>query len=116
MTTYIIPRTGEKSLKFKGECIAESRREASPGRRDYYNLYKTESGKFVLEYEHKTDWQGEFDTSNAVVCDSKEDVITALANFDNELFGVDETFSRLAQELLDDCEKEDFSRFTVEEI
>jgi hypothetical protein len=76
MEKITIQRDGEKDLEFSGELIAKGHTNeddssyywsAESGRWSKYDLYKTDSGKFVLSVKHFSRWQGDIDEFSALV-------------------------------------------------
>lgn len=63
MKEYVLTRTGDRPLKFSGELIAQvdGRIFAGQEQNRWHELrvYKTASGKYVLEVSYYTQWQGE---------------------------------------------------------
>lgn len=63
MTTFTLPRTGDRPLQFDGEQIAEtdSRQTQGPCQTRWYELalYRTDGGKYVIAIGYRTQWQGE---------------------------------------------------------
>ncbi len=63
MTTFTLPRTGDRPLQFDGEQIAEadSRQPQGPCNNRWYELalYRTDGGKYVIAIGYRTQWQGE---------------------------------------------------------
>ena len=112
METYKVKRDGKRDLRFVGQRVAyatsQTHRGDTQNRWDEYTLYRTATGKFVLQMEYFTCWQGESGSDRAVVCDSEQEVILALESVDpcnGESFLLD-----LAKELLEeagiDCAEE----------
>jgi hypothetical protein len=100
MFNYKITRDGKIDLKFTGEMIAHAENSPDTARSNYSGstgrwtelvLYKTKGGKFVCSRIHGTQWQGERDSHEAVVCETEQQVVG--------FFGVD----KLAKELYDDA-------------
>lgn len=63
MTTFTLPRTGDRPLQFDGERIAstDSRQPQGPCNNRWYELglYRTASNKYVVAIGYRTQWQGE---------------------------------------------------------
>ena len=84
LATFTLQRDGAPPLRFKGELLAETRSSPDRGRGDWsgatgrwteLRLYRTKGGKFVCQRINRTQWQGERDSFEAVVCQTENDVM-----------------------------------------
>jgi hypothetical protein len=77
--TYTVPRDGKPDLRFEGEELASASTKTidGPGQNRFYRftLFKTSKGKYVCHTEYVTYWQNEDGTSEAMICDTVQDVI-----------------------------------------
>lgn len=82
-TQYELERTNGRSVKFTGEEIASAggkwRNGKEQTRWSTLTLYRTKGGKYVLQSEYITMWQGENGTSQVTVCDNPVSVIYTLS-------------------------------------
>ena len=76
--------TGRRPVVFEGELIAESRTawdqanwrwSGSTGRQERVRVWRTASGRFVVEHLRQTQWVGERDTTAVLVFDSVGDLV-----------------------------------------
>jgi len=77
--------TGRRPVVFEGELVAESRTSmdrahwrwsGSTGRCESVRVWRTETGRFVVEHVRKSAWQGEPDqTTYVLVFDSVGDLV-----------------------------------------
>jgi hypothetical protein len=71
-TSYLLPRSGQAPLKFTGEKIASSEGRIQNGRdhNRWHDLtvYRTAAGAYVVQIEYRTQWQGECEHAEAIVC------------------------------------------------
>ena len=78
MDTHIVKRDGDKPLTFSGEEIGVASSYSGQPRWFEVEIYRTESGKYVVhgvgmsDVEHESDWHW------AVICESGEEVVEAL--------------------------------------
>lgn len=79
MEEFTIPRKGKLPLKFTGEVLsyASSYVDGKP-RWFEVEIYRTESGKYVVHGSGLSDVSGETDWHWAEVCETPGEVITAL--------------------------------------
>lgn len=99
METCMVRRSKGKTLRFKGELLAEvrstpdqgsSRYSGSVGRWETYQLFRTSGGNYVGVKVHHTAWQGEKGWTEAELLKSQGEVF--------EFFGDDWLAQRLYQE------------------
>ncbi len=68
---FILPRTGDRPLTFRGKLLkaVSSRQHQGACQNRYWGLtlYRTESDKFVLRIHYNTQWQGEHDTDTVMI-------------------------------------------------
>ena len=80
-----IERTGQRSLEFEGEQLAETstKNHAGKERNRWHELsvWKTQSGKFVAAVSYRTQWEGEAGYDDALVFDSLEQVATLFEEY-----------------------------------
>jgi hypothetical protein len=98
--TYKLIRDGKRDLSVTGTIVATAssrigRDGQSQNRWTVLTLYKTKSGKFVVQSVGHTLWMGESTRYAATVCENEEAVVEALTQ--------NEYLSELAKELLDDA-------------
>ena len=67
-----------EDLVFTGEKIATGGNRSTYGdaqnRYNYYELYRSESGKYIFVDEYVTHWQGETGSRNGYILDSVDDL------------------------------------------
>ena len=99
---YLVKRDNQRDLRITGEQLATASSHHYQGDRQNrwteLELYKTESGKYVIATIGRTCWQGESDYHTAVICDTEQEVIRALENDEHS-----EGLGWLAKELLDEA-------------
>jgi len=87
LTTIIIQRTNERSLRFRGLLLGKSGSSfdnshpdysGRTGRRETLYLYSTSGGNYVAVRENETQWQGEHDTTEAKLCKTVDEVVDFL--------------------------------------
>jgi hypothetical protein len=85
----IVERDDEADLVFTGVQIAHADDDPmnQQSRWTELTLYQAENGKYICQKAHKTRWQGEHDSYEAIVCDTYNDII--------EYFG----YGRIAKKL-----------------
>ncbi len=81
----LVERDNGRNLSFSGELIAKasssdnramgSSWSGETGRWQVLRLYKTARGKYVAQRINRTRWQGDRDTSEAVICENEGQVI-----------------------------------------
>jgi hypothetical protein len=89
VATHILQRTGNTSLKFDGEIVAESRPALGSGKKGkdpqrWHELviYKTAGGKFVLAISYRAEWKGEQSHYSADILPDVASVIAAIRKYD----------------------------------
>ncbi|MCZ8158310.1 MAG: hypothetical protein O9256_00195 [Rhizobiaceae bacterium] len=100
-TKLTVERDGEPALTFTGVQIASARSfgdrghpdfSGSTGRWTVLKLYRTKGGKLVAERIERTQWQGEEDQHEGIVCETEPEIV--------EFFG----HGRLAKQLYSEAE------------
>jgi hypothetical protein len=93
MSTHILQRTGNTSLKFDGELIADSRPAPASGKKGKDSkrwhelaIYKTTSGKFVLAVTYRSEWKGEQSHYSAEILTDVASVVAAIREYDPVLY------------------------------
>lgn len=98
---FTVERDDEPAITFTGVEIASTwscgdrghpNYSGSTGRWTVLNLYRTKGGKLVCERIERTQWQGEHDQHEGVVCETEREII--------EFFG----HGRLAKELYSEAD------------
>lgn len=85
MTEFRINRDNNAVLTFEGVVLATtSSRRAGQNRWTELTLYKTDSGKYVIESIGKSDLDGETDRTTAKIADSPAGVRKSLLRFGRE--------------------------------
>ncbi len=106
MENYIVKRDGQRDLKFTGEIIgaASSRWLAGKEQNRWteVKIYKTQSGKFVVETINYTQWQGELNNYRAEICDNPLQAMEELSYTEDGSF----YFSGVGKEALEEAIKE----------
>lgn len=89
MRTHILQRTGNTSLKFDGEVVAESRPEPQSGKKGKdpqrwheLTIYRTSGGKFVLAITYRAEWKGEQSHYSAEIIPDVPSVVAAIRKYD----------------------------------
>lgn len=86
MTEYKLQRDGDSPVAFAGELLneADSQGHQGPTENRWYQvrIYRTMSGKFVVEIGFRTHWQGESDRNWVEICDTPAEVRRILTAFD----------------------------------
>ena len=86
MQSYLLPRSGQAPLKFTGEEIASSEGRIQNGRdhNRWHDLtvYRTVGGGYVVQVQYRTQWQGECEHDEAVVCDDAQSAAWELQGYD----------------------------------
>lgn len=68
-----VARDGQRDLVFQGVVIAETNNQHRDDTRwTVLKMWKTQAGKYVIQRQHITRWQGERDTVEAEVFDTVE--------------------------------------------
>jgi hypothetical protein len=98
---FMIIRDGLPPLRFKGVCIGEASTKTSYNdtRGTDISIYKTKGGKFVVEVEVWSCWQGETGSTSAYSFDDFKALIEGLEQNEGCL-------SAVAQEAIEDAIKE----------
>ena len=81
MTHYRLERTNDIPLEFDGELLADvNSREPSyrHTRWTEHRIYRTSTDVYVVETVGCSNYPGEIDRANAVVCDTAKDIPAAL--------------------------------------
>ena len=105
-TNYKIRRDGERALAFSGRIIGQADdKDHNSTRWTTVTIYRTASGRIVVEVEDRTQWQGESDHVRADSFGTATGAIGYLRhsyedNYDAEL-------SSAAQEAIEDAAKND---------
>lgn len=116
MEKHTITRDGDKPIVFTGERIGEGSTHSNQGSNEFrytdVYIYRTKGGKYVVDVQHITRWQGEQSTSTAAALDTPDDVIAWLKE-DN-----DGNLGRASQEACEEAAKNDeaFGKAFVEEV
>lgn len=93
MPKFILRNTGGRPVKFDGRLIAEVNKEWRTGRYDRWfemRLYRTESGKFVVEIIYRSNAASRDKTKReeedhfALVGDNEDEVLEKLEGFDEQ--------------------------------
>ena len=101
MQTYTVKNDNGRDIKFTGDFIGYAATSDDSARSDYSGslgrwteliLYRTSGGKYVASIVNHSNWDGERDSHDAVVCETQEEVI--------EFFGD----GQLSKELYADAE------------
>jgi hypothetical protein len=89
VSSHILQRTGNASLKFDGELIAESKPETGSGKKardskrwHEFAIYRTTAGKLVLAITYRAEWQGEHSHYSAEVFPDVPSVVAAIRKYD----------------------------------
>ena len=119
MESITLERTGERNLRFKGKMLGSASSHWINGveqnRWTEYEIYKTETGKYVVAISSITCWQGEVNSYQVEVCDTPEEVYNCLT--DGEGYGYCLLSNQAKKALEEAAEKEpELERVLVEEI
>lgn len=86
MESIILQRTGDRTLNFTGESLANAstQQHQGPCENRYWDLelYRTQSGQYVIAICYRTRWQGEHDTDAAIKVAAPADLVAALDEYD----------------------------------
>lgn len=82
-TTYTLTRTGREPVRFNGWLLWDGATDLQK-RAHVLALYQSVGGKMILEIRYETEWPRERDRGTVTVCDSMEQVLSALAEYDPE--------------------------------
>ncbi len=116
---FTVTRDGKKDLSFTGVHIAVASDHEHQGpqntRWSEIDIYRTDSGKYVVAQVYRTRWQGEEDSHRADVCESPADVLELLSWEDEE---GNNGISNMAKEALEAAAENDsaFEGLTTEEV
>jgi EXLDI family protein len=116
-TNYKIRRDGERALAFTGRIIGSAdNKDHNSTRWTTVTIYRTESGRVVVEVEDRTQWQGESDHVRADSFATASGAIGYLRHADEDNYDAD--LSSAAQEAIEDAAKndEEFSSAFTENI
>jgi crotonobetainyl-CoA:carnitine CoA-transferase CaiB-like acyl-CoA transferase len=84
--SYLLSRSGRPPLKFTGEEIAGSEGRIQNGhdhnRWHDLTVYRTAAGAYVVAIQYHTQWQGECEHAEAVVCGDTDEVAAQLQSYD----------------------------------
>lgn len=84
---YIIPRDYDRSISFTGTELASVKSQPDQGVSNYsgstgrwieLTLYRTTGGKYICERVGRTQWQGEHNRHEAIVCDTHDEIVKFL--------------------------------------
>lgn len=82
MSSYILPRSGDRALKIEGERIAAADSRASQGPADtrWYELalYRMGDGRYAVSIGYRSRWQGELDHDAAYIEATPEAAVAVL--------------------------------------
>ena len=99
MKTYKLVNDGARDVRFTGEKLGEVSSYSLFGSRQNrwteIGLYRTAGDKLILKIIGRSQWQGESDRHEVVICEDEAAVVTALVD------GNDGRLSDLAKELLE---------------
>ena len=116
-TSYKIRRDGERALAFTGRIIGQADDKSHNSTRwTTVTIYRTSSGRIVVEVEDRTQWQGE---SDHVRADSFSTATGAIGYLRHDFEdNYDANLSPEAQEAIEDAAKndEEFSTAFTETI
>ena len=116
---FTVTRDGKKDLTFAGVLIGSGSDHEHQGpqnsRWSEIDIYRTDSGKYIVAQVYRTRWQGEEDSHRAEVCESAAAVLELLEWEDEEGNG---GLSNLAKEALEAAAENDtaFEGITLEEV
>lgn len=119
MESITLERTGERNLRFKGKMLGSASSHRINGveqnRWTEYEIYKTETGKYVVAISSITCWQGEVNSYQVEVCNTPEEVYNFLTDSDG--YGYCLLSNQAKKALEEAAEKEpELERVLVEEI
>jgi hypothetical protein len=85
MEKITLPRTGNRPLQFTGEQIASAstRQMQGAGENRWWDLtlYRADSGRYAVQIEYNSQWQGEQAHSAALIADTAADIVRRLAEY-----------------------------------
>jgi EXLDI family protein len=103
---YKIRRDGERALAFSGRIIGSADdKDHNSTRWTNVTIYRTASGRVVVEVEDRTQWQGESDHVRADSFGTATGAISYLRHADGDYYDAD--LSPAAQEAIEDASKND---------
>lgn len=83
---FILSRSGDRALSFRGKKIAEAGEQGTQGeakdRWHTISLYHTESDRFVAYIEYHATWEGEEEWFSAYVANSADELVDCLQEHD----------------------------------
>ena len=105
-TSYKIRRDGERALAFSGRIIGiADNKDHNSTRWTTVTIYRTASGRIVVEVEDRTQWQGESDHVRADSFKTVSEAINYLRNSGD--YDIEGYLSASAQEAIEDAAKND---------
>ena len=105
-TSFKIRRDGERALAFSGRIIGQAdNKDHNSTRWEAVTIYRTASGRIVVEVEDRTCWQGESDHVRADSFATATGAIGYLRHADGDNYDAD--LSPAAQEAIEDAAKND---------
>ena len=113
---FTIRRDGKKDLVFDGEKLADvDDSDYQSTRWSEIDIYRTDSGKYVVAQVYRTRWQGEEDSHRADVCESAAAVLELLSWEDED---GNSGISNMAKGALEAAAENDsaFEGITLEEV
>ena len=82
-SAYVVRRAGDAPLAFAGELVAEASGARGNAQRWHrIAVYRTDSGRWVLQIAWRTRWQGELDVIDAWIEDSPSAIVARLRAYD----------------------------------
>ncbi len=86
MDNITLLRSGQAPLQFLGEKIAatDSRQHQGPCQNRWHEvaIYRVHDGRLVLAIDYRTQWQGEMDRDQAIICSDESELRSRLAEYD----------------------------------
>ncbi len=116
---FTVTRDGKKDLQFTGVKIGSGSDHEHQGpqnsRWSEIDIFRTDSGRYVVAQVFRTRWQGEEDSRRAEVCESAAAVLELLEWEDEE---GNSGISNMAKEALEAAAENDtaFEGITLEEV
>ena len=105
-TSYKIRRDGERALAFSGRIIGQAdNKDHNSTRWEEVTIYRTASGRVVVEVEDRTQWQGESDHVRADSFATATGAISYLRHSGD--YDIEGYLSPAAQEAIEDAAKND---------
>lgn len=100
MQEYTVTREEQKDLRFLGEILAESSNKWVAGkdktRWHELTLYRTASGKYVLQDDYWTLWQGEENSRTVEVFNTAEELLEFMIDEEGSLSDLEKQILQLA--------------------